>query len=754
MGSSLAGDTDLFAFIQVADPTKVKVRERKCAEGEAKLLDFTVGCVVPLLPVAPARADSELEASVDRLFDEGGSADQGDSAASGGQETETKLVMRVRIVADENVVAEKPKRPRKKRQAVMDASGFSHLPKKLRGDHEISSGVAIGGKSPSILKELLASSMLNVEAGVQAVATLPLVTSSASVTLEHESSVPTNSIDGINLHTIGASERFIISSDSSHNFSTNAFGAEADSIIRSAIIPPVMTEAMLTSHAVNAPSVLVPESGTKVPSPVHASMFHDSDSTETIKADIAGPSYSTKEDLSMGSHELNFETLHQIRKIDYHHLFTEFNVGTARQACLNVEVRMRTEYYLSKRKRLESECEKQANLLKVRDKEVENLKARLLLKETEAAEAAHFRVQVAGAEATKKMHVDEIDALKQRNVLKDLNVVVSSLRSQKDSLADQVSGYEQLKEQIKEFQDAQMNIVNDKVAMLDAGLLEIALHLEEKFYPRLLTTRSSRRWLLTYGLKLAVVKCLNSQEYLSALGAAISRAIKKGMQDGLSAGIDHEKEGRSLANIVTYNPAMEVDYNSALQRLDEVEFPLLAKLKSHKDASTADAMNLLRLEGPLADAPRMSKLQPDVEQLTLLIHHPEDQVVLGDTSLSFALSVTHSRVKRIRENVAAQRLALIDVWVPLVDPLSAKSLICEASTFGSMSAAVVTTTALSTTFAAASSVPPITIEDYEIVGTDGPEDAQGNGQGNVASFPTIEFEKEKLDTTPECDPPS
>ncbi|GKD72856.1 hypothetical protein Tco_1331138, partial [Tanacetum coccineum] len=98
--------------------------------------------------------------------------------------------------------------------------------------------------------------------------------------------------------------------------------------------------------------------------------------------------------------------------------------------------------------------------------------------------------------------------------------------------------------------------------------------------------------------------------------------------------------------------------------------------------------------------------------------------------------------------------ALIDFWVPLVDPLSAKRLIGEASTSDSVPAAVVTTTALSTTFASVSFVPPITIEDYEIIGTDGPEDAQGNGQGNVVSFPIVEFEKEELDTTLEHDPPS
>ncbi|GJR05535.1 hypothetical protein Tco_0528519 [Tanacetum coccineum] len=642
-------------FFQVADPTKVKVGEREHAEEESRLLDSTIGRVVPLLPVSPACAESELGVSVGRLFDEGGSADQGDSTSSGGQEAETEIAMGVRIVADENVVAGRPKHPRKKRQAVTDAS-----------------------------------------VGVVAVATLPMVTSSVSATPEHESGVPANSITGLNLRTIGASERFVISSDSSHHSSTNASGAKGNSIISYVVIPPVMTEAVVTSHAVNIPTVS--EMGIKVTPPVHASMFHDSDSTEIVKANTAGPSYSAKQDLSMCSRELNSETLHQvfvpqcnvlndsllddydvsrefvdhlappalfsqIREMDYHHLFTEFNVGTARQACLNAEVRMRTEYFLSERKRLESECEKQVGLLKAKDDEVENLKAQLLLKEAEAAEVAHLHAQVSTAKATERMRAAKIDALKQRNValenekdsidgkvmdfqssvvakgleVKDLNVAVSSLRSQKDGLVDQVSGYEWLKEQIKEFQDVQMNIVNDKVA-IDP-------------WPE--------------ACRCQMLKLLGVSEYLSALGAAISRAIEKGMQDGLSAGIDH---------------------------------------------------------GSLVDAPGMSNLRPHVDQLMLPVHRSEDQVVLGETSLSFTLSVTHSHVERIRENVAAKRSALISVWTPLVDPAPLKA-----------------------------SVPPITIEDYEIIGMDGPEDAQGNSQGNVAPFPTVEFEKEELDTTPERD---
>nr|GEX52296.1 hypothetical protein [Tanacetum cinerariifolium] len=545
---------DLFAFIQVMDPTKVKVGERKCAEEEARL--WTVGRVVSLLPIVPACSESELETSVERLFDEAGSADHEDSAASGGREAKTGIATGVRIVAEENVVAETFKRPRKKRQAVTDASGSSHPPKRLRGDHKASSEVAIGVKSSSALKELLASTMLNIKVGVAVVATLPMVTSSVSATLKHESDVPADSITGLNMRTIGASERFVISSDSSHNSSTNASGTKGDSIIRSAVVPSVMTEAVVTSYAVNIPPV---------------------------------------------------------REM-------EFNVGTAHQACLNEEVRMQTDYCLSEKKRLESECEKQAGLLKAKDDEV------------------------SVAEATKTMRATEIDALKQRNV---------SFENEKESLDEKVAELQsfvsardlELKDlnvAIKEFQIVQMNILNDKVAQLDADLLEMALYLEEKFYPHLLTTISGRRWLSTHGLKLVVVKCLNSQEYLSALGATISRAIEKGMQNGLSASIDHGKA---------------------------------------------------------------------------------DQVVLGETSLSFALSVTHSRVERIMENVVAKRSAFIGVWTPLVNPLSVENLMGEAGTSDGVTATTATTTALSTTFDSTSSVPPIIIEDYEIVVTDGLKDS-------------------------------
>nr|GEZ57715.1 hypothetical protein [Tanacetum cinerariifolium] len=537
-------EMELSAFIHVGDPTKVKVAERERAEEEARLLDSIVRRVVSLLPVALARAESELETSVDRLFDEGGSADQGDSAVGGGQDAETKLVTGVKIIAAENVIAERAKCPRKKRQAFTDASGSFHPPKNLRG-HRTS------------------------------------ITSSVSATLKHESGAPDDSITRLNVRTIGPSERSVAP-------------------------PPVMTEAVITTNIASIPSTPAPKTGTK---------WHVSNDTLLDDHDVS------REFIDHLAPPVLFA---QIREMDYHHLVTEFNVGTARQACLNAEVRMRTEYCLSGKRRLESECEKQADLLKARDAKVENLKAQLQLKETEAAEADW----------------------------------------QNDGLVDQVHALE-----------TTCSGLYDQVAKLDVDLLEMALHLEEKFYPHILTT--------------------------------ISRAIKKGMHDGLSVGIDHGKAEAPRGG-----------------------FPFTCRTKISQGCKYYGCYGSAPLGRSSCNATGMSDLQPDVEQLTLPIHRPEDQVVL------------------------AQRSALIDVWVPLVDPLTAKSLIGKASTSNSVPAAVVTITAPSTTFASASSVLPITIEDYEIVGTDGPEYAQGSGQGNVASFPTVKFEKEELDTTSERDPPS
>ncbi|GJR78644.1 hypothetical protein Tco_0580477 [Tanacetum coccineum] len=386
---------DLSVFINVVDPTMVKVAERERVEGEVKLLETIIGRIVPLLPVSPVRSKASLENSVNRLFDEGGSGDQVDSTI--GTDQNTVVEPKIEHVAVETEIVENVTHHCKKRPAAADASGPNHPAKKLREDYGTSGGHAFGGKSPSVIRKLLASNILNAEIDVAAIPTLPFVTSSVSATLEKDGDDFSDAVIGPNLRTIGPSARFVISSDSSHHSSTKAIEAKVESIPRYTD-PPIMTEAVVTTEAAGT---------TQRPDP---DLFLCSNSADTEVPVIVGTTQHPGKELSIGSREVDSEALHEtfvprwnvpndtlldghdishefidhlappmlfsyIHNMDYHHLFTEFNVGTARQACLNAEVRMRTKFCFSERTRLEVECGRQASLLKSKDKEIEVLKA-------------------------------------------------------------------------------------------------------------------------------------------------------------------------------------------------------------------------------------------------------------------------------------------------------------------------------------------------------------------------------------------
>ncbi|GKE51950.1 hypothetical protein Tco_1487106, partial [Tanacetum coccineum] len=165
------------------------------------------------------------------------------------------------------------------------------------------------------------------------------------------------------------------------------------------------------------------------------------------------------------------------------------------------------------------------------------------------------------------------------------------------------------------------------------------------------------------------------------------------------------------------------DYMSALQRLQSVNFSLIAKLRSNKDASIETVMNLLRLEDTLAERLGLAESQPHVDQLMVTIYHSLYQHVVGASALSLLLDVSSSRVWKIKENIANHRSALRDVFIPLSEPLSVTALTGMEGIFDVMPATADTTTTLSFTFDSASSIPPISTDDYEVVRADGQEGA-------------------------------
>ncbi|GKB38099.1 hypothetical protein Tco_0883041 [Tanacetum coccineum] len=562
---------------------------------------------------------------------------------------------------------------KKRKTVVADAGGSLHPPKKLREDYGTPSGPSVAGKSRSAVQRLLAGAVLNAEVRGEAIPTLPFVASSVSATPKH----------------------------SSHHSGANVANAEVDSLVRSYVLV-IATVTTITSTA--DPDVVVKEK------PVKPSLF-STDSSSAGRADphtgvfsdltrsdflvsairtvidpdtdlqkVYVPQWSVTNGSRLDDGRVCREMVDEfappkffasVRGMEHDQLFTKFNVGAARQMSLSAEVRMRAEYNIKEKRRLKSVVDEQSELLKVREREIKSLKAQLLLKEAEAAEAIRLRAKASKFEAVEKSHQDDMKTLKERNTtlerekndldvkvtdlaasvairereVADLDTLVTSVKSQNDNLVDRVhelevssSGlqekvtvYENCMGQLEKFQDDRIKEVNDKFDKLYADFIEMALHLEERFYPHLLTTIFGRRWLLTHGMELAISKCLNSPEYLSALGAAIGKAIEKGMQDGLSSGITHGMEGRALTDVAAYNPSAKDGYISALQHLQNVNFSLLAELRSNKDASIDTLMNILRLEETLAERLGLAE-----SQLMVPIYHSPDKVVVGATALIFA----------------------------------------------------------------------------------------------------------------------
>nr|GEW22072.1 hypothetical protein [Tanacetum cinerariifolium] len=583
---------DIFAFIHTSDPTKVKIVKRERKEDEPQLMETTIGRIVPLLPVAPDRDESELDASVDKLFDEGGSGaqtEQGDSAGGGGEQgMNIQPVTETTDAVAEDVIPLQPRRLKKRKTIVADVGGPSHPPRKLREDHETSGRVFIGGKSMSAVQRLFAGAVQNDEVRGEPIPTMPFVTSSVSATPEREGEGHTESITGLNLQTISPPQRFVISSDSSHHSGANIAEAEVDSFARPSV-PVITATTTITSIAYHA--VVVKE---KIIEP----FLFAAESTSAGGTDpaMAGLTDLTDSDFLVGGIRTVINPDSNLQKT----YVPQWNVtngsrfddgGVCRKmvdefAPSNAEVRMRAEYNIREKMRLKSVVDEKDQLLKARDEEVENLKARLLLKEAEAAKAIRLRAETSKLETTEKSLWDEVNALNERNTIlekehnsldvkvTDLEAVnVHELQVSSSDLKGKLSNYENLTERLEEFQDAQLKVINDKFDKLYTDFVEMSLHLEERFYPHLLTTIAGCRWLLTYGMELA---------------------------DGLAAGITHGKEGRVLTDVASYNPSAKGDYVFALQQLQGVNFPLLAELKANKDANIEAVMNILRMEEHLA----------------------------------------------------------------------------------------------------------------------------------------------------------
>ncbi|GJR68892.1 hypothetical protein Tco_0014957 [Tanacetum coccineum] len=676
---------DLFSFIRHSDPTKLLIGERNVADGEVKLLTMTEGRVVSLAPPASAASGGSND-SIDKLFDDGNDPEP-EHPTVGDDDVLAKTV--AKDVSE--VVMEKTKKSKRKRKTTRDASVSIFPPKKLREDYHAATS-NIGGKSLATIRSLILEG-----------SSVP-----SEVAKPHDDGLA-DSVSGLNLRTRPPSMRYVVSSHDSYH-SDSRF--EVNSFARSPVADaPIMTVAITTT--VVADVSIVPVSKDMVRSG-NLENFKDYASAGGANANATSSSKlnepATSSDSFYASQDLDFETLHNI----YVPKWKVTNDSVLDDLTTNVSWGGK------------------------KDAEIAHLKSLLSLREAKAAEAIRLRGQLSAVEAADAAKNNELRDLKERNfalegekdVLKvttlesvtalketelasltaqvvqltsdlsgfqlsrdELSSKVASLESERDRLANQVfvgSAFELFQGRMEAMQYEQETVMGNRVAELDAQLLEMAAHLEEEIYPRFLTAISGRRWILTHGLKLVLLKCLQSSEYLQALGQAIGCAINKGIQDGLKAGVDHGKAGRDLSVIEAYDPSAEAKYVDAMSALRTVDFSLLSVLKSKKDASIVDLMDSLRFEGPLAEIPRAEELQPSPEQLMLPIHRAEDDSLIGEAGTSAA-------------------------------PATAEPI-----------------NTLSTTFASFGVVPSLSVSDYQV----------SNPEPHDEDPPVTTFEEKELDTIP------
>ncbi|GJW96749.1 hypothetical protein Tco_0178557 [Tanacetum coccineum] len=306
----------------------------------------------------------------------------------------------------------------------------------------------------------------------------------------------------------------------------------------------------------------------------------------------------------------------------------------ARQVCLGAEVRSLAEHELELKEKLRVKYAARGRLLEEKNLEILELKSKLVEKEAKATEVIRLRDQVSSLSEDKSSLTAEVSALKVTITQKDHDISlfdsrathlesalndaqvacteagtkITSLASERDRLVSEVSslhvGFKDFKEKMEVQQEEQAKELYNRVAELEAHVMDVSGRQEGEFYPTYLTLLARRRWLLTHGIQLAILKCLKSSEYQGILRHALGRAMDFDMQEGLEAGHEHGVAGRSLFMVDAYNPeAARASYVNAVKAVEDTSFPLVDLLKSKKDARMDEVLDCFLLDGPLAGLP-------------------------------------------------------------------------------------------------------------------------------------------------------
>nr|GEU51201.1 hypothetical protein [Tanacetum cinerariifolium] len=141
----------------------------------------------------------------------------------------------------------------------------------------------------------------------------------------------------------------------------------------------------------------------------------------------------------------------------------------------------------------------------------------------------------------------------------------------------EVIGEERIRAAFEEFKKYEDDRVEKCCVEIDARLDALSINFDEELYPHMLTAIAGHRWVIGHGLRLAVMKCVESIELKQAFANVVSAGIAKGMSESLAHGIEHGKPGRGLEVMEAYDPEANNKYLQALQELKDLKDPWAIK---------------------------------------------------------------------------------------------------------------------------------------------------------------------------------
>ncbi|GJU56356.1 hypothetical protein Tco_1230070 [Tanacetum coccineum] len=265
-------------------------------------------------------------------------------------------------------------------------------------------------------------------------------------------------------------------------------------------------------------------------------------------------------------------------------------------------------------------------------------------------------------------------------------------------LEARVMGEKRIMVAFEDFNKHEDERVNARCAEMDARLDALSVDFDEELYPQMLTAIVDRRWVIGHGLRLAVMKCVESTELRQAFANDVSSGIAKGMSEWLKYGVEHGKVGLELTAVEAYDPEADNKYVTALHNLKDLNYPLIDELEQLKDVPLDIIVASLYLNSDTGeDAPQSIRdLCPSSSQLKIPVY-PEvrnprnpwackDEILLEDAiaaNISRAEKKKKSRVVCRTHGVGSAHHARSDgipVSVPTVAPHGLQILLADAAT--------------------------------------------------------------------------